>query len=81
MKPGQAESIAKVLKIIEAGGTFPGTLAEKAKAARLKDRVKFGVVTDTKVVIVEVLWTTIKQSSEAALSAYITKVVENARTN
>jgi hypothetical protein len=80
----QADRIAAMLKAFERGDLsgIPGADAHmmtRLGAARLKGEFKTGIVMDDKVLIVTIPWPTIAESGEAALSAYLLRLMREER--
>lgn len=74
----QADNIASLLKKAERGEKIDVRYAEKIKAARLTEIFKVGIVMDDKIITLEMPWTTITESSEAGLSEYIVRQMQEA---
>jgi hypothetical protein len=75
----QADKIAATLKGAERGEKIDIRFAEKIEAARAKDCFKVGIVMDDKVIMIEMPWATIRETSEAGLSEYIVRQMREAR--
>ena len=75
----QADRIAKTIKAAERGEPIDARFAQKIAEARLKDSFKVGVVMDDKVFTVEMLWTTIRETTEPALAEYVLRLMQEAR--
>lgn len=75
----QADKIAAMLKAAERGEKIDVRFAAKIEAARTKPTFKAGVVMDDKVIVLEMPWTLINATSEAALSQYIVDQMQEAR--
>lgn len=75
----QADLIARTLKRAERGERIEATVAAKIAAARAKPTFKAGIIMDDKVITIEMPWTTISSTSEAALSQYIVDQMQEAR--
>lgn len=79
----QADRIAGALKRAERGEAIAsGALAHAGKitdARNAKENVKFAVAMDDKIIAIEMPWTTIRNTEEAALSEYIVKQMSEAR--
>jgi len=74
----QADKIAKRIKAIDRGEPFDdpsGKIAESIAAGFFK----FAVIMDDKLISITMQWSTIHDTSEAALSAFIVKHMRNAR--
>jgi hypothetical protein len=69
----QADRIAALLKAFERGEKIDTRFAEKLEAARDREAIKFAIVMDDKVISIEMLWATIKETSEVGLSEWIVK--------
>jgi hypothetical protein len=74
----QADKIAAMLKAVDRGEKIDMRFAQKIEAARGKESIKFGVVMDDKVVIVDVPWATLRETSEVGLAEYILKLMRGA---
>lgn len=75
----QADKIAVTLKAAERGEKIDVRFAEKIDAAREKESFKVGIIMDDKVISIEMLWTTIRATSESGLSEYIVRQMREAR--
>jgi hypothetical protein len=75
----QADHIAKILKAISRGENPTEDRGGKLAAARNRENVKFAVAMDDKILSVDMLWTTIRDTSEVGLSEYILKYMRDAR--
>lgn len=75
----QADKIAATLKAAERGDKIDARFAEKIAEARTKASFKTGIVMDDKVIIVEMPWTTIRETTEAGLAEYILGQMREAR--
>jgi hypothetical protein len=75
----QADKIAAMLKAFDRGEKVDVRFAEKIEAARGKESIKFGIVMDDKVVMVDMPWSTIRETSEAGMSEYIVGQMREAR--
>lgn len=75
----QADKIAGMLKAAERGDQVDVRFAEKIAAARLKDSFKAGIVMDDKVLTIEMSWITVRETSEAGLSEFIVRQMQEAR--
>lgn len=75
----QADSIAATLKAAERGDKIDVRFAAKIAAGRAKPTFKVGVVMDDKIITLEMPWTLISSTSEAALSQYIVDQMQEAR--
>lgn len=75
----QADMIAKTIKAVERGENPVEDRGGKIAAARHKPGIKVGVVMDDKVLIVEMTWATIRESSEVGLAEYILKHMRDSR--
>lgn len=67
----QADKIAATLKAIERGEKINTKMVEKIEAARNKENIKFGIVMDDKIVMIEISWTTLRAADEKALAEVI----------
>lgn len=67
----QADKIAAMLKAAERGEKIDVRFAQKIDEARAKPAFKAGIVMDDKVLTIEMPWTLIRDTSEAALAQYI----------
>jgi ABC-type hemin transport system substrate-binding protein len=76
----QANKIAATLKAAERGEKIDVRFAAKIEAARANSTFKAGIVMDDKVLIIEMPWTMIGATSEAALSQYIIDQMQEARS-
>lgn len=74
----QAVKIAATLKAAERGEKIDVRFAEKIAAARTKEIFKIGIVMDDKVITIEIPWATIRSMSEAGISEYIVKQMQEA---
>ncbi len=76
----QADEIAKTLKKAERGERIDARLAGKVQAAReSKSVLKVGVIMDDKTIILDLPWDDIAGSTEAELSAFILKLMQETR--
>lgn len=75
----QSDMIAKTVKAVERGENPIEDRGGKIAAARNRESVKFGVVMDDKVFMIDMPWMTIRQTSEAGLAEYILKQMREAR--
>lgn len=75
----QADKIAKTVKAISRGENPVEDRGGKLAAARNRDHVKFGVVMDDKVLMIELSWATIRETSEVGIAEYILKQMREAR--
>ena len=73
----QADNIAKIVKAVERGENPIEDRGGKIAAARNRDSVKFGVVMDDKVIMVDMPWATIREMSEVGISEYILKYMRD----
>lgn len=67
----QAETTAKILKLASTGARMPNDRGGRIAAAQASDRITFAVVMDDKVLQVEMLWSVIRASDEAAIAELI----------
>lgn len=67
----QADRIANSLKRAERGEWIGGGFDAKIVEARSRPGFKAGIVMDDKVIVVEMPWSVIRDTSEAGLSEYI----------
>lgn len=74
----QADNMAKMLKKFERGEKIDSPSAEKLEAARSKESIKFSIFMDDKVLVIDMPWVTIKETSQAGLSEYIVKQMREA---
>lgn len=74
----QAGAIAATLKAAECGEKVDVRFADKIKAARTNESFKVGIVMDDKVITLEMPWTLIRVTNQAALSAYIVRQMQEA---
>lgn len=72
----QADQIAATLKKAERGEKIDARFAEKVAAARAKEGIKVGVVMDDKVITLDLPWATIRGTTEAGLSEYILRQMQ-----
>jgi len=79
MLKAQADNIAKTIKAIERGENPVEDRGGKLAAARNRDSVKFGVVMDDKVLTIDMLWATIRETSEVGIAEYILKHMRESR--
>lgn len=75
----QAEHIAKIVKAVERGENPIEDRGGKIAAALQTPSVKFGVFMNDKVLSIEMLWTTISQTSEVGIAEYILKHMRGSR--
>lgn len=75
----QSDNIARILKAIERGENPTEDRGGKLAAARNRDAVKFGVVMDDKLIMIDMPWATIRGFGEVALSEYILKQMRESR--
>lgn len=78
----QSDKIAKTLKSIERGD-IGVDVANTAKIAESRKRstFKFAVFMDDKIINIELSWEKIRDTSEVALSEYISKLMIDKRDN
>lgn len=67
----QADKIAASLKAVLRGEKIASDPAGKIAASLARGRVTFGIVTDDKIVKVEMPWDTIRETDEAGISDWI----------
>lgn len=75
----QADTIAKTIKAVERGENPVEDRGGKIAAARDKPEFKVGVVMDDKVLIVDLPWVTIRETSEVGLAEFILKHMRDSR--
>lgn len=75
----QADKIAAEMKAMERGEVNAPDPAGKVAAARVRESITFGLVMDDKVLKITMPWATIKELSEAGISAWILKYMREAR--
>lgn len=75
----QADKIAARLKALARGEVGVPDPAGKVAAARERESITFGVVMDDKVLKIEMPWATIRDLSEAGISAWILKHMREQR--
>lgn len=75
----QADTVAATLKAAERGQAIGVAHGEKVAAARARQSVTFAVVMDDKVLKIEIPWSTIQETSEAGISEYILRYMQEAR--
>jgi hypothetical protein len=73
MQKIQAERIAAALKKAERGEPIGFDPGGKIRAARDRPSIIFGVVTDDRILSIEMTWTQIHDMSEEAISEYVVK--------
>lgn len=74
----QADKIAAILKAAERGEKINAQFAAKIEDARKKETFKAGIVMDDKVLTLEMPWTLIRETTEAALAEYIVRQMQEA---
>lgn len=77
----EANKIAAQLKAIDRGERVSGPYAEKVEAARGNPALMFGIVMDDKVIQVEMPWSKLRETSEAALSAWLLRYMKGTRAD
>ncbi|KAB2937394.1 hypothetical protein [Hyphomicrobium sp.] len=75
----EADNIAARLKALARGEVDVSDPAGKVAAARAKESITFGVVMDDKILKIEMPWATIRELSEAGISAWILKHMREQR--
>lgn len=75
----EADRIAAQMKALERGEVNTPDPAGKVAAARLRETITFGVVMDDKILKIEMPWATIRELSEAGISAWILKHMREQR--
>ncbi|WP_439399115.1 hypothetical protein ACRQ5Q_17065 [Bradyrhizobium sp. PMVTL-01] len=75
----QADNIARIVKAVERGENPLDDRGGKIAAARNRDTVKFGVVMDDKLIMIDMAWATIREMSEVGIAEYILKYMRGAR--
>lgn len=75
----QADNMASLIKAAERGEKIDVRFAEKISAARDKESFKFGIVMDDKAITIDMPWDMVRTTSEAGLSEYIVKQMQEAR--
>jgi hypothetical protein len=75
----EADRIAAQMKALERGEVNAPDPAGKVAAARKRDTITFGVVMDDKILKIEMPWATIRELSEAGISAWILKHMREQR--
>lgn len=75
---GQALKMAQTLKAAERG-ELGGKFAERIEAARRGETLKVGVVMDDKVITLTMPWSAIAGTSEAGLTEYILRLMQEKR--
>jgi hypothetical protein len=75
----QADQIAAALKAAERGEPIAVDPGGKIAAARRRDRVKFGVVMDDKLLTIEMTWAKVSETSEVGIAEYILKYMRGSR--
>lgn len=75
----QADKIAKTVKAISRGESPVEDRGGKLAAARSRDSVKFGVVMDDKLLMIDMRWATIEETSEVGIAEYILKHMRESR--
>jgi hypothetical protein len=75
----QANNIASLLKKAERGEKIDERFAEKIARARGRDSFKAGIVMDDKTIVLELPWTTIRETTEAGLAEFILGQMREAR--
>ena len=75
----QADKIAATLKAAEQGEKIDVRFAQKVEVARRADSITVGVVMDDKVIRLVLPWSVIRATSEAGLSEYILRQMQEAR--
>ncbi len=76
----QADKIAKNLKAIDRGETVTDDRDGKIAASRIKGEVKFAIIVNDKACVIEMTWASIRDSTEAALSAFVLKQLRDTET-
>jgi hypothetical protein len=75
----QAEKCASMLKAAERGEPIDVRFAAQIAAARGREKFKFAIVMDDKVITIEMPWATIRITGEVGLSEYILKLMREQR--
>lgn len=75
----QADKIAATIKAAERGEKIDVQFAEKIEAARQKESLIFAVTMDDKIIKITMSWALIRETSEAGLSEYIVKQMQESR--
>lgn len=75
----QSDSIAKTIKASERGEAVAPEFAAKLAAARQRDSFIIGVLMDDKILQITIPWSTVKETSEVALSEFILKHMRESR--
>lgn len=75
----QADKIAGMLKAAERGDPLDARFAEKIAEARARRVFKVAIVMDDKVLSIAIPWETVKNTSEAALSEFIVREMQEAK--
>lgn len=75
----QADNIAKIVKAVERGENPIEDRGGKIASARNKESVKFGIVMDDKIIMIEMPWTLIRKSSEVGIAEYVLKQMRESR--
>ena len=75
----EADRCAAKLKALERGEPVNGDPLGKVAAALARPSITFGVVMDDKVLKIEMPWASIREHSEASLSAFILRHMRGAR--
>lgn len=75
----QSDGIAKMIKAVERGENPVQDVGGKIAASRHQLSFKVGIVQDDKVVILEMTWASIAETSEVALAAMILREMRGVR--
>lgn len=74
----QADQMAGMIKAFERGEKIDVRFAAKLEEARGRDSFKMGIVMDDKIITIDMLWATVRSTSEAGLSEYIVNQMREA---
>lgn len=75
----QAGRMAALLKAVERGARPDVPHAEKLLAARQRETTRFGIAMDDKIISIEMAWSTIAATDEAALAEFIVAQMRETR--
>ena len=77
----QADNIAHILKLAEAGRWVAPQFQAAITRARANETFKVGIAMDDKVISLDIPWTVIKKTSEPALAAWIVRHMQEKRAD
>lgn len=78
---GQADQVAKMLKMAERGEDLGEKGAKMAEARRNYPDVRFAVIMDDKTLLITMTWKQIEESSEVGISEYVLREMRERRSD